>query len=310
MMEYHSLNGDTLMKRIGLGYIYRINERLHPLTQWEGEKGILDVYSEILSARSLLEEIFNSGNFYGLKTCGPIAGRFYALLGNYSNPTTEQLKTKISASEIKIIAQTAITFETALVEEFGILPSYLVTPKGGYSIDVLTMTPQDLFPADLLDLVPDAKYDIEQAAKCLAFEVPTAAGFHLHRINEAVLRVYWDVVTNKAKRPKERSMGVYLSQLKKKEKGDAKTLATLQQIKDLDRNPISHPDEKLEIDDAIDLYGIIRSAVSRMLGVIRKNNPAVVVPTTTKILQDGEAEKMAEALIAEASNAAKTLKRA
>jgi len=165
----------------------------------------------------------------------------------------------------------AIKFEHVLLEEFRLLPVYLVTPKDPYDLDALTSYPENLFPKGLSKLIGNnVKYDIEQVARCIAFEVPTGA-FHLTRILESVLRVYWDVVTQNAPPPKSRAMGAYLGELNKNGKADANILAVLMQIKDLYRNPIAHPEVNLSIEQAMDLYSIIKTAVTMMLIFIQKN---------------------------------------
>ena len=230
---------------------------------------VYDVYS-------LLRELFSADSLFKLRSSRATADRLYLLIEPYANPKNEDFQKIISEWDVKTIADAAKGFETAITDELPILPSYIVTPKGAFSVDSLTLSPIELFPADLLQFIPQASYDVEQAGKCLAFEAPTAVGFHLNRVNEAVLRVYWDVVTNNAPHPRERSMGVYLRELKRRRKGDSKTKATLTQIKDLDRNSISHPERNLTMEEAIDLYGIIRSSVSRMLSVIRTKRQPVV----------------------------------
>jgi hypothetical protein len=108
--------------------------------------------------------------------------------------------------------------------------------------------------------------DLEQATRCIAFELFTAAGFHLHRANEAVLRRYWDAVTNGATRPASRNMRDYLNELNKLKAGDAKVKATLKDLKDLHRNPLIHPEQTLEnVDDAIALMNGVHTAVPNML---------------------------------------------
>lgn len=86
-------------------------------------------------------------------------------------------------------------FETILISELQSLASYLVTRKSGFDIATMVDAGRAFFSQDLAVKVPKAIPDLEQAMRCIAFEVPTAAGFHLHRGNESVLRVYWDHVT-------------------------------------------------------------------------------------------------------------------
>ena len=110
---------------------------------------------------------------------------------------------------------------------------------------------------------------VSAATRCVAFNLPTAAGFHLHRLNESVLHRYYDAVTEGAPRPSSRNMGEYLAEMKKRGKGDDKTLSALKDLKDLHRNPLVHPEDSLEnIDEALALLGSVHAAVVSMLKAI------------------------------------------
>lgn len=159
-------------------------------------------------------------------------------------------------------------FEPVLKAELRAADAYFVSKKGGYdTIDLITRG-DVLFPGGFADKVPEAVRDVQEAGRCLAFELGTAAGFHLLRANEAVLLRYWDAVTSKAAKPRNRNLGSYLAKLDDMKAGDEKVRATLRQIKDLHRNTLVHPEDVLTVDEAIDLWGIIRSAVSAMLKAI------------------------------------------
>lgn len=206
------------------------------------------------------------------------------LAAHLENPDFEK---QLEGWEIHLIAEAARNFEITLKAELNIAPAYLVTPKGGYNVDILTLAPSQAFHPDLLTLVPEAKYDVEQAAKCMAFEVPTAAGFHLHRINESVVHHYWDAVANGAQRPKARNLGIYLTAMNDKGIGEKKVLATLTQIKDLHRNPLIHPQDSLTTQEAIELFGIIGSVVSSMVSTIQsyhEQRVKIVEPSLSQAL--------------------------
>jgi hypothetical protein len=113
--------------------------------------------------------------------------------------------------------------------------------------------------------VSNAVPDIREAGKCLAYELGTAAGFHALRAMEAVLRRYWEVVTEDKPHPGQRNIGVYIQKIEKSGVGDAKVIAVLKQIKDLHRNPLMHPEETLSLQDAIGIFGIVQSAMGAML---------------------------------------------
>jgi len=168
-------------------------------------------------------------------------------------------------------------FETILISELQSLSIYLVTRKSGLDISSMVDSGKVFFSKDLEIKVPSATPDLEQAMRCIAFELPTAAGFHLHRANEAVLRVYWDSVTDGATRPSKNNMGVYLSELEKKDKGNKSVRAHLQSIKDFHRNPLMHPDQSLDsLDEAIDLMAAVRCAIGYMLKEISAPTPPLL----------------------------------
>ena len=181
-------------------------------------------------------------------------------------------------------------FETILISELQSISNYIVTRKSGFDIGSMIEAGRSFFSADLESKVPEAIADLDQAMRCIAFEVPTAAGFHLHRGNEAVLRFYWDSVTEGRARPKQRNMGVYLSELERADKGNKLVRAHLQSIKDFHRNPLMHPEQSLEtIDEAIDLMSAIRCAIGYMLKEIpmREASPSPHLSPTTALKQIG-----------------------
>jgi hypothetical protein len=66
-------------------------------------------------------------------------------------------------------------------------------------------------------------------------------------------------------KPKARAWGVYIKNLKDVPHVDGKVVTLLEQIKDLYRNPIIHPEARLEMKEALSLIGIAESATSAML---------------------------------------------
>lgn len=157
-------------------------------------------------------------------------------------------------------------FDAVLNAELQTSAIYYVSAKGGFDTVCLTDQGESLFPGDLSDKVPGAIADVRAGTRCLAFELPTAAGFHLHRANEAVLRAYFDAVAGSNNRPKTRNMGDYIKKLEQLGKGDAKVIDVLKSLKDLHRNPLMHPEDTLRsLDEALSLYAAIRAAVGYML---------------------------------------------
>jgi hypothetical protein len=165
------------------------------------------------------------------------------------------------------------TFEMALLSEASIADAYYVLEKDPYSTLALITKGETLFPPDTLKKAPEAHLDLQEAGRCIAYELPTAAAFHIHRATEAVLRRYWTAVTGDSAKPKIRSIGVYLAALRKKNCGDPKVIAALSQMNDLHRNPTIHPEGYLNVAEAIALVGLANSVVAAMLKEIPDIQP-------------------------------------
>lgn len=173
---------------------------------------------------------------------------------------------KVSEWTIRSIKDQFKNFEVTLLAELQNSPLYLAFSKGGFDVACLTDAGLELFPRTLQLKVPEAIDDAKAAAKCIAFELFTSAGFHLHRANEAVLRRYFDEVAGKDNRPRTRNIGDYLKKMETLGVGDRKVLDVLKSLKDLHRNPLMHPEDTIaDVDEAISLYAAIRAAIGYML---------------------------------------------
>jgi hypothetical protein len=191
-----------------------------------------------------------------------------ALLGaiqKITNASESDSDKILSFFEVYSITSALTKFETVLIAEMDTTASYFLTKIRGYDTLDLIENADVLFPSDLRTKVPEAINDIQEAGKCIAFEIPTAAGFHMMRALEIVLRLYYDAVTNGRERPKSNNMGDYLNIMRTNQEGDEKVLAVLKQIKDLHRNELMHPEITLTLDEAIGLLGITQSAIVAML---------------------------------------------
>jgi hypothetical protein len=107
-----------------------------------------------------------------------------------------------------------------------------------------------------------AKQDFDQAGKCIAFDVPTAAAFHLLRGTEVVIKDYYDLIVPGPKQAplKMRNWGTYI-RLLKNHGGDDKVIALLTHLKDVYHNPVFHPEEMYSDERVQVLFGLCVSAV-------------------------------------------------
>jgi hypothetical protein len=202
------------------------------------------------------------------------------------NKHADEDKTKlweslIGASEISNLKERVRAFEYVFAAELNNASLYLVEQIGGYQTRSLINNADVVFPKTVRDkLAEDALTDIRAAGRSLAFELPTAAGFHICRAIETTLLQYF--VELKIDLPEYKNLGRYIEALEKggKAKGvDAKVLATLDQFRDLHRNPIMHPDVHLRMDEAQILFALAQSAISGIvldITKIKESVPAAV----------------------------------
>ncbi len=182
--------------------------------------------------------------------------------------------------ETYFLQQYLQNFEAVLAAEFGLLNLYVVSEVGNYNMTNLIYFGEKCFPDGLVAKAPEAILDVRQATQCIAYALPTAAGFHLHRANESVLHRYYDAVTGGAPRPSTRNIGDYLKALDDRGAGDSRVKSALRDLKNLHRNPLIHPEHSLEsVDDAVALMGGVHVAMLHML----KTMPDVPSPVAAAI---------------------------
>lgn len=126
---------------------------------------------------------------------------------------------------------------------------------------------EDCFSKDAWEIVSDdAKREFEESGKCLAFERYTGAGFHALRGVECVIRQY--IIRLTGDLPRKRDWGHYCEVLKQNG-ADSKLIAVLDNIRSLERNPLMHPEDWLDIDDAIGIFNISQTAIVRLAAALR-----------------------------------------
>lgn len=122
--------------------------------------------------------------------------------------------------------------------------------------------------------------EVRQAGKCLAFELATSAGFHILRAAEDVIREYYGELAGTLPQKKSRNWGRYIDGLKK-HGADLKVIAALEQIKDMHRNPIIHPEVTLTMEEAITLFGMVIGAMVAMVMELEKLRAAKAAAAAT-----------------------------
>lgn len=164
--------------------------------------------------------------------------------------------------------------QTLLDGELAVQSVYHIWPKRAYDTNLLIEQATRIFSADIRKwLTQEECYNVEQAGKCLAFEVPTAAAFHLMRAAESTIRRYYAIVIGKLPKPKARNWGVYINNLKAAG-ADQKIMFALEQVKELHRNPVIHPEAQVSLDEALSLLGLIDSVITAIYTDMKRREEA------------------------------------
>ena len=134
---------------------------------------------------------------------------------------------------------------------------------------LLSDVPALLSPG-VFECLPDvAQYDLMEAGKCIAFERPTAAAFHMLRGTEAMLRQFYCGIVKRG-RVKKLLWGPMVESLRerKKEPPPAPLLDNLDNIRRSFRNPTQHPDKIYDIQEVQDLFHLCVDVLNRMVAFL------------------------------------------
>lgn len=174
----------------------------------------------------------------------------------------------LDESQAEELQEITKELETTLIAELAGLSAYVVTPKR-IDIDKLQNNVNLLFAPTVFEKLPTvAQYDLREAGKCIAFERPTAAAFHLMRASESVLREYY-LFHVKRDRVKVLLWGTITKELQSKSKflKDEKRQVLFKNLDNIRlsfRNPTQHPEKIYDIQEVQDLWGLCVDVINRM----------------------------------------------
>ncbi len=257
------------MQRVDENLFYRLGATLHPLAEIKTGTSLREVFLPLIQAQTELKSFLNDrtvplvkSKSAGLKLLAEITKLLRALPKDREPQGQEK---ELDHGMVFSLTNAIREFETILSAEVQALDAYLVPRKGIYSTPDLIERAEHLLPESVRNNVPgEALADLRQAGRCLAFDIPTAAGIHILRAVEAVIREYYTVVMKTRPKPVSRDWGAYLRALKRSD-ADPKILAVLEQVRLLHRNPMIHPEEVLTLEEATILLGIAHSAIAAMV---------------------------------------------
>jgi hypothetical protein len=195
------------MIRISLPYFVSISESLEPLATLKPKDIVNDVVFMMFGAHATL-----SGLLSGSVFSANLRSSRQTATGLSNTLEAETDANKDWARELGypaiLITQAYAQFKTAFSAEIGTFPAYFVNQKGSFDTLTLLDEPWRMYPIDLWNKIPEARFDMIEAGKALCYELPTACGMHTFRLVESVLRRYYTEVTNGKALPKRLPAGI------------------------------------------------------------------------------------------------------
>jgi hypothetical protein len=175
-------------------------------------------------------------------------------------------KIKLTKELAKEISEGANRLRETIEAESLDFQAYVVTDKR-YPVKSLLDDPQNLMTPGVYNSISTmAQVDFVQACRAIAFELPTAAAFHLLRGTEEVLRKYYCEIV-KQKRVSPLLWGPMVAGLRKRKTNapPAELLNNLDNLRVGFRNPTQHPDKIYDIHEAQDLLSLCIDVINRMV---------------------------------------------
>lgn len=249
------------MQKVKIWGFYVLGYILHPLTRIEAGDTSFQIINTLSNASSALL-FLESDLVFPASLCKKERTELYNHIQDLLERIGNSDQYIISDFDAKWLAETATKLENVLESQLSDLKTYMVSQTEWFSVSTLVEQGDELIPSSVRQIISDyAKHEMRQAGKCIAFNLPSAAGFHIIRALEDVLRKYYDEATGGKARPKNESMGVLIAELEKEQNSNKVILAALKQIKDLHRNPYIH-DVVLTMKEVVVLLGIVQSAIA------------------------------------------------
>lgn len=178
--------------------------------------------------------------------------------------TSDAATLKLDLEEGRKVSRAALTVEAAAVAEASGMLVYVAREQRFASDKLLHDVGFLMAPGVFESLPAIAQSDFSEAGRCIAYEVATAAAFHLMRGTEDVLRWFHKSVIKRG--GKATMWGPIVNELRARRNPPPKTLLdNLDNLRSNFRNPTQHPEKIYDIQEAQDLLSLSLDVVNRMV---------------------------------------------
>lgn len=205
----------------------------------------------------------------GLPVTGRVALR--GALGSFQNEmSNSEPDHTLTAEEAARLRNIVGDIQEVLSAELEGKVVFVVTDKRIDVKKLLSDMPALMAPDVFRSLPEIAQKDFTEAGRCIPFEFPTAAAFHLLRGTEAVLRHFYCSIVKRG-RVNNLLWGPMVDHLRRRRRRlPVPLLDNLNNIRRSFRNPTQHPDKTYDIEEVQDLFGLCVDVVNRMTALLPK----------------------------------------
>jgi hypothetical protein len=174
----------------------------------------------------------------------------------------------LDVSDARALVKAIREIRLVLEAETGGMVAYILTDKR-YDVNRLLESVWELLDDGVyawLDAI--AKYDMEQAGKSLAVELPTAAAFHVLRGTEQGLRQYYRTIIRRNRIAEPWLWGPLVKDLRdnapRARRPPDEIFYLLDHIRLSYRNPTDHPEKIYDMQEAQNVFGLCGDALGRL----------------------------------------------
>ena len=176
---------------------------------------------------------------------------------------------KITAENSKELVELSKKIDPTLDAELQLREAYILTEKQ-FPLPTLLDHIDRLFWKDVFAFLPlPIQDDFREAGKCIAFERPTAAAFHILRATEGALRIYYRALVKRGF-DNEATWGKMVTELRTRKRASRILLDSLDNIRNNFRNPTMHPEYSYGIDEVQGLLPLCADSVNRISAELKK----------------------------------------
>jgi hypothetical protein len=212
------------MIRINAAWLIGIDASISALDNLSPEQSVGDAITILFGAQGALEQVFDQSLYRDqVKASRTAAKELHAAITQLIDPNEDWSK-NIPQWTVGNLKNLKGTFRTVFLADLGVMPIYIVAKKDNFDVNLLIETGVHLFPPAIMAKVPEVEKDAAEVGRALAYELPTACGFHAFRVIESVLRRYWDATSERKKRPKLQTLGNFAAEMEKHKLGDEKVV--------------------------------------------------------------------------------------